>query len=98
VISVLPPKPALASSDAPIPARADPVTFRHVEQWCARALVKHCGVDVLAGVTDELERKAKLRCAIREHSLEHEHAGNARDGDRRMTWADVFGRLYGERL
>lgn len=87
-----------ATAGSPIPAAADASTFRGVEQWCSRELLRVCGVDVLAGVTDELERKERLRRAIVDHQMQAHYAGNARDGGERMTWRRVFERLYGEQL
>lgn len=86
-----------ADADAPIPAAADPVTFRHVEAWLARLLLKVMRIDVFDDVTTPDDRKQRLRAAIREWGPER-RAGDARDGGQPMTFRQVFERLYGERL
>lgn len=65
------------------------------EQWLLRKLLKH-GVDALAGVTAAGGRKDRFRAAIRDNGLEAVLAGA--ENRKPINYAQVFERLYGEKL
>lgn len=75
--------------------RADLLSELDGEMWLAKRLGTH-GVAVFGGVSDRTERMARIRKAIRDNGLEHVICGKRER--KPSTYADVFARLYGEKL
>ncbi len=66
------------------------------ERWLIRRLGDH-GRHIEDGVTDVAVRRERIRAAILEAGLEAVVAGRGSSG-KPETYAQVFGRLYGEQL
>jgi len=65
------------------------------EAWLLRRLLKH-GIDALAGVTEEGERKTRFRQAIKTAGISEVICASKER--KPLSYAQAFERLYGEKL
>jgi hypothetical protein len=64
------------------------------EVWISRRLLRP---DLFAGVTDQAERRERVRRVILDGDMAEAIAGKRRDAAYE-TWAELFERVYGEPL
>lgn len=68
------------------------------ELWLAKRLGEH-GAEIFTGDTDERERRLRFRHAIQLNGLDMVQCGPSKaTGGKSETYAEVFKRIYGERL